>query len=233
VKIKLALGLLSLGVLASFPIYAQQPKRAAVASKTALSDAYAKAALRALKAIQRDASTTTTVNGQELGNKDTLKSIDDADIEARSDGERLAMEMLVSLYKLKMIDNLNRSMMVDIYKDEDVQQTSYTDYQIAYVDQRMKSDEAVRALEMSQSDCFTSVEEMIKSHSFNAYACIYYLHHGSTLSGKVRKIIDAKSAALGFPSVTVQSSGAALPCSQKQHELSGCGSSSSVAPEKH
>ena len=73
-----------------------------------VSDAYAKAALLAMKAIRSDGSTPEIRNGQEFANRKTLEAIDSADVEATTDPEKAVTKTLSKLYSDKLTNNLNR-----------------------------------------------------------------------------------------------------------------------------
>ncbi|MGZ7077708.1 MAG: hypothetical protein ACXVJL_17050 [Candidatus Angelobacter sp.] len=86
------------------------PSKKGTGHSLRLSDAYAKSAFVALKAIEGDGSLPEMRNGDAYGDRHTLDKINAADAEARSKAENNVTNALNTLYTDKLINNAKRDM---------------------------------------------------------------------------------------------------------------------------
>jgi hypothetical protein len=145
--------------------FAQQPKDKAASKSQSpkLSDSYAKAAFRALKAIEGDGSSPSIENGALYGDKSTIDSINAADAEAVTKGEKAITDALNNLYIRRLKFNSQRDV---IRMDYEMQSKSSDDEMRAmYAKLLMPKDSKIIAMAATEKACFVPFEDALRARS--------------------------------------------------------------------
>jgi hypothetical protein len=144
----------------------QQPKVKSSANKPQvlrLSDSYAKAAFRALKAIEGAGESPSIENGAVYGDKSTIDSINAADAEAVTKNEKAITNALRNLYLRRLKFNSQRDV---IRMDYEMQSKSSDDETRAlYAKLLMPKDPKIAAMDATEKACFVPFEDALRTRS--------------------------------------------------------------------
>jgi hypothetical protein len=134
-----------------------------------MSDNFSKASLKALKAIERDASVPKIVDGSLMVNRQTQSAIDDADVEAVSTDEKATVKVLNDLYTKHELNNLKRNTVHLQYESKAYGQKDSASA-LEKVDDAVAADPQVIEMDKAESACSNALEEMLRSRSFSIQA---------------------------------------------------------------
>ena len=144
----------------------QQPKAKSAAAKaqpSRLSDSYAKAAFRALKAIEGATMSPSIEKGGVAGEKSVVDAIDAADAEAVTKEEKTVTEALHRLYGRRLEFNSQRDI---IRMDYEMQSKSSDDEMRAlYAKLLMPKDAKIIAMSTAEKSCFVPFEDALRARS--------------------------------------------------------------------
>jgi hypothetical protein len=148
-------------------------KSASSGGRQKLGDDFSKAALRALKAIQGDASTPDLRAGNLYVDRQTQEAIDNADVEARTSGERAIVELLNSLYVEHLILNLteqNVALKYEIDSDAVGRDNRKLD-----ASDKTAGDPEVQRRAKRESACASALDGILRARAFAAPAACAHL----------------------------------------------------------
>jgi hypothetical protein len=128
-----------------------------------ISDAYAKAALVALKAIEGDGSSPEVRQGDVYANRRTLDKINAADAEAISPAESNLTDALNKLYEDKLINNAERNIRESIHEIDDKSGNELS--RKMHVNQAMSTDPEIMDITKGENVCFSQFEASLRSRS--------------------------------------------------------------------
>lgn len=170
---KYALGLVALLLLTSSVFGQTQPARTPVkstrrAAQKKLGDDYAKSALLALKAIERDATTPDVSGDSILVNRHTQEAIDAADVAGTTDDERAMTVALNAVYMQKLMYNQKFELQTTLHEtDSDL--VKYSDDLATFAHQqaaqRAAQEPEIQALSKKLDACFADFDAMLRARS--------------------------------------------------------------------
>jgi len=155
-----------------------KPARRAVQKK--LSDDYAKSALLALKAIQRDASTPDVSGDTILVNRHTQEAIDAADVSGTTDDEKAMTAALNAVYVQRLMYNQNLELETTLHEmDSDL--VKYSGDLAAFAHQqaaqRATQEPKIQALSKRLDACFADFDATLRARSTALpSACVFDLN---------------------------------------------------------
>ena len=161
--------LLPVAVLFLVPLsaftYAQTKKPVKTGSKTTaapkqnLSDDFAKASLRALRAIEGELGEPSFENGSMSVPRNTYERISDADVEARTDEEKSIVKTLNNFFVNRVMNNLRRRVIglsVPVYNAESAHKR----------DNLMATDPEVLEMNSREAACSRAVDDILRKRYF-------------------------------------------------------------------
>jgi FKBP-type peptidyl-prolyl cis-trans isomerase len=126
-----------------------------------LSDTFARAAFRALRAISGDVTVPELHDGQLLANRTTLSLIDEADAEARNASEQDVVLTLKHFHLMRLQHNQRRRILQSKHELEVMSQ--YSEYERETKAAELTSqDPTVKAMDFGETNCSNKIENALR-----------------------------------------------------------------------
>lgn len=146
-------------------VQVQAPNSAKEPATDALSDTFARAAFRALRAISSDITMPELHDGQLLANRTTLSLIDDADVEARNASEQGVVLTLKHFHLMRGNNNQRRRILQTKYEMEVKSQYSAHERPTKAFE-LMNQDPTVKAMDFAETNCSNKIENALRQRYF-------------------------------------------------------------------